>query len=448
MTPIGAAVIFRAADRQTVRRVRSLRQRRGHMESLLSRFLRYIAFDTPSRAGARQSRNGQRRLAQTLSEELQQLGLTQVALNAQGGLTAILPASVPWRAPAIGFVAHLDTAPYCAGKGIRPCITQRYHGGDLLLGESGTVLSPARYPFLRALTDQTLITANGNTLLGAASKAGIAALMTAVACLRHKGLPHGEIQLAFLPDKEIGLATGALDKTIFQPAWACTLDGEGVGAIYPETFNAAEAVITFVGRAAPPGAAQGRLVNALTLAMRFQQCLPAQESAEQSRDRAGFYHLCDIKGDAARAELRYLLRDFSREGFEARKSALITVARQVGQGLHPECYIEVMIEDRHYNMLPVLERHPQVLTLAQQAVRDSGLTPQLRPMRHETVAARLADGGLPCFGLFTGGYNYHTREEIVSLTGMEKTVQVILNLAQLTAEQARYTPGVANNAHM
>ncbi|MEQ9902608.1 peptidase T [Pectobacterium aroidearum] len=409
------------------------------MDKLLDRFLNYVSFDTQSKSGVRQvpSTDGQLKLARALQQELLELGFEQVVLSKQGCLMATLPANVAWPVPAIGFISHMDTSPDFSGKNVNPQILENYRGGDIALGVGDEVLSPVMFPVLHQLLGHTLITTDGKTLLGADDKAGIAEIMTALVRLKKSQLPHGDIRVAFTPDEEIGKGAQFFDVKAFNAQWAYTVDGGGVGELEYENFNAASVQVKIVGNNVHPGSAKGVMVNALTLASRYHQQVPESQSPEQTDGYQGFYHLHSMKGTVERADLHYIVRDFDRNGFEQRKQTMLDIAEKVGVGLHPDCYIEVTITDTYYNMREQVEQHPHIIALAQQAMRDCDIEPNMKPIRGGTDGAHLSFQGLPCPNLFTGGYNYHGKHEFVTLEGMEKAVSVIMRIAELTALRAK-----------
>ncbi|MBN3044521.1 peptidase T [Pectobacterium brasiliense] len=409
------------------------------MDKLLDRFLNYVSFDTQSKSGVRQvpSTDGQLKLARALQQELLELGFEQVALSKRGCLMATLPANVAWPVPAIGFISHMDTSPDFSGKNVNPQILENYRGGDIALGVGDEVLSPVMFPVLHQLLGHTLITTDGKTLLGADDKAGIAEIITALVRLKASQLPHGDIRIAFTPDEEIGKGAQFFDVKAFNAQWAYTVDGGGVGELEYENFNAASVQVKIVGNNVHPGSAKGVMVNALTLASRYHQQVPESQSPEQTDGYQGFYHLHTMKGSVERADLHYIVRDFDRNGFEQRKQTMLDIAEKVGAGLHPDCYIEVTITDTYYNMREQVEQHPHIIALAQQAMRDCDIEPNMKPIRGGTDGAHLSFQGLPCPNLFTGGYNYHGKHEFVTLEGMEKAVSVIMRIAELTALRAK-----------
>ncbi|XBS71218.1 peptidase T [Acerihabitans sp. KWT182] len=409
------------------------------MDKLLDRFLNYVSFDTQSKPGVKQvpSTDGQWKLAHALEHELNALGLTHVTLSEHGCLMATLPSNVAWPVPAIGFISHMDTSPDYTARHVNPQIVENYRGGDIALGNGDEILSPVMFPVLHHLLGHTLITTDGKTLLGADDKAGIAEIITAMVRLKIKQIPHGDIRIAFTPDEEVGKGAQFFDVERFGAEWAYTMDGGGIGELEYENFNAASVVVKIVGNNVHPGTAKGVMVNALSLAARFHQKMPADETPETTDGYEGFYHLHNVKGSVDRAEMHYILRDFDRQRFAARKQYMIDTAEAVGKGLHPDCYIELTIEDTYYNMREQVAKYPHIIELAQQAIRDSGLEPVMKPIRGGTDGAQLSFRGLPCPNLFTGGYNYHGKHEFASQDGMEKAVQVIMRIAELSALRAK-----------
>jgi len=409
------------------------------MNKLLDRFFHYISFDTQSKPNIRHipSTTGQMELAQLLRDELTALGLEQVSLNDKGCVMATLPSNVDWPVPVIGFISHLDTSPDFTAKHVKPQILENYRGGDIALGNGEEFLSPVMFPVLHRLIGHTIITTDGKTLLGADDKSGIAEIITAIATLKSTDLPHGPLRIAFTPDEEIGKGAQYFDVAAFNADWAYTIDGGGIGELECENFNAASAKIKIVGNNVHPSQAKGVMVNAMSLATRFHQELPADETPETTEGYQGFYHLTSMKGTVEKAELHYIVRDFDTEGFIARKQKLVQIAQKVGEGLHPACYIDVTIDDQYYNMRDEIAKHPHIIELAEQAMKASGIEPIRKPIRGGTDGAQLSFRGLPCPNLFTGGYNFHGKHEFTTQEGMESAVKVIVNIATLAAEQAK-----------
>ncbi|MCQ4966221.1 peptidase T [Atlantibacter hermannii] len=407
------------------------------MDKLLERFLNYVSMDTQSKPGVRQvpSTEGQWKLLRVLKTQMEELGLVDVTLSEHGTLMGTLPTNVDHAVPAIGFISHVDTSPDFSGKNVNPQILENYRGGDIALGIGDEVLSPVMFPVLHQLLGQTLITTDGKTLLGADDKAGVAEIMTAMAVLKAKNIPHGDIRVAFTPDEEVGKGAKFFDVEKFDAQWAYTVDGGGVGELECENFNAASVTIKIVGNNVHPGTAKGVMVNALSLAARIHAEIPADESPEMTDGHEGFYHLNAMKGSVDKAEMHYIIRDFDRSQFEARKRKMMEIAKKVGKGLHPDCYIELVIEDSYYNMRDKVAEHPHIIEIAQQAMKDCDIEPLMKPIRGGTDGAQLSFKGLPCPNLFTGGYNYHGKHEFVTLEGMEKAVAVIVRIAELTAQR-------------
>ncbi|WP_024548531.1 peptidase T [Siccibacter turicensis] len=407
------------------------------MDKLLERFLHYVSLDTQSRPGVKQvpSTDGQWTLLRLLQSQLIELGLVDVTLSEHGTVMGTLPANIAKKVPAIGFISHVDTSPDFTGKNVNPQIVENYRGGDIALGVGDEVLSPVMFPVLHQLTGHTIITTDGKTLLGADDKAGVAEIMTALAVMKQENIPHGDIRVAFTPDEEVGKGALNFDVEAFNAEWAYTIDGGGVGELEYENFNAASVTIKIVGNNVHPGSAKGVMVNALSLAARIHAEVPANESPECTDGYDGFYHLHSMKGNVDRAEMHYIIRDFDRDNFEARKRTMMDIAKKVGKGLHPDCYIELVIEDSYYNMREQVVQHPHIIDIARQAMIDCDIEPQMKPIRGGTDGAQLSFKGLPCPNIFTGGYNYHGKHEFVTLEGMEKAVQVIVRIAELTAEQ-------------
>ena len=399
------------------------------MDKLLERFLNYVSMDTQSNPG------GQWKLLRVLKTQMEELGLVDVTLSEHGTLMGTLPTNVDHAVPAIGFISHVDTSPDFSGKNVNPQILENYRGGDIALGIGDEVLSPVMFPVLHQLLGQTLITTDGKTLLGADDKAGVAEIMTAMAVLKAKNIPHGDIRVAFTPDEEVGKGAKFFDVEKFDAQWAYTVDGGGVGELECENFNAASVTIKIVGNNVHPGTAKGVMVNALSLAARIHAEIPADESPEMTDGHEGFYHLNAMKGSVDKAEMHYIIRDFDRSQFEARKRKMMEIAKKVGKGLHPDCYIELVIEDSYYNMRDKVAEHPHIIEIAQQAMKDCDIEPLMKPIRGGTDGAQLSFKGLPCPNLFTGGYNYHGKHEFVTLEGMEKAVAVIVRIAELTAQR-------------
>ncbi|OOF68355.1 peptidase T [Rodentibacter caecimuris] len=401
-----------------------------YKEKLLKRFLHYISFDTQSKPGAKSSpsSSGQLKLAKELKNELLSLGLQNVNLTEHGVLTAFLPARERDTALTIGLISHLDTSPQCSGKHIKAEVIENYRGGDIALGLGEEFISPVYYPFMHRLIGKTLIVPDGTTLLGADNKAGIAEIMTVLEILAQGALPHCHIRVAFTPDEEIGLGMHYFPMEMFSCDWAYTLDGGEVGELEYENFNAATARLIFYGRNMHTGYAKNRLINALTLACEFQQSLPVDETPETTEGKAGFFHLAHFLGGIEKTEIHYLIRDFDISGFRQRKQFLKELVNQFNIKKKLKQKVEINIEDSYRNMYECIKNVPQSILLADQAMKNCGIQPIHKPIRGGTDGAWLAERGVACPNIFTGGYNFHSKHEIISLEGMLQAVEVIIEI--------------------
>ncbi|QXO15883.1 peptidase T [Vibrio ostreae] len=407
------------------------------MENLVGRFLRYVTYDTQSKPKNHHcpSSTGQKAFALMLHDELLELGLSEVTLDEHGYVMAKLKSNVDYAVPAIGFIAHMDTAPDASGKNIKPQIVENYQGGDIALGRGDEVLSPIHYPELHHLHGFNLITTDGKTLLGADDKAGVAEIITALAVLiAHPEIEHGDICVAFTPDEEIGRGAHHFDVKKFGAQWAYTVDGGPVGELEYENFHAATASVICHGVCVHPGTAKNKLVNAMQIAARFILMMPEQETPEHTDGYQGFYHLAAAKMAVAKSELDYLLRDFEREGLEARKRCMQDIVSTLNSQLK-KGRVELIIHDCYANMKEKIAPHPHIIELAQAAMEECGVEPLIKPIRGGTDGARLSFMGLPCPNLFTGGYNFHGIHEFITIEGMEQAVKVLVKLAQKTAQR-------------
>lgn len=403
-------------------------------QQLVERFLRYVAEETRSDASSHTvpSTPTQIVFAKKLAEELRQIGMSDVQYNEQNGfVTATLPATVTEPTATIGFIAHMDTADFNATN-VTPQIHEQYDGQDLVLNETlGVVLSATEFPNLRNYIGQTLITTDGTTLLGADDKAGIAEIMTAMAYLmEHPEIPHGTLKVAFGPDEEIGRGADLFDVSGFQADFAYTMDGGPVGELQWESFNAAQAVVTIQGKNVHPGTAKDTMVNATTLARTFADRLPADQVPEHTEKREGFFHLLGIQGEVDTAQLTYIIRDFDRDAFEARKQLLYTVAQELNETAQCE-RVRIDMHDEYYNMGALLADDMRPVHLAQQAMQHVGIEPIIEPIRGGTDGSKLTYMGLPTPNIFAGGENFHGRYEFISVQAMERAVAVIIAIAQL-----------------
>jgi tripeptide aminopeptidase len=409
---------------------------------VLDRFLRYVRIDTQSRHEATDfpSTPGQLDLLRLLRDELAALGCAEVTLDEHGYVMATVPATLPPGNPAppvVAFFAHVDTSEDAPGAGVEPQVWRQYDGRDLALpGDPTQVLQPAEDAPLRAAIGHDLVTSDGRTLLGADDKAGVAAIMAAVAyLLRHPEIPHGRLRICFNPDEEVGRGMNHIDLAVLGADYAYTLDASDAGEVQNETFSADGANVTFYGRGIHPGWAKGILVNALKVAADFLAALPRDGlSPETTAEREGFVHPVSMSGNAEEARIRFIVRDFDTEKLVEKEDLLRRLA-EAAVARHPEARYEIEVVEQYRNMREVLDRHPQVVALADEAVRRVGLTPLRRPIRGGTDGSRLSAMGLPTPNLFTGGHNAHSRKEWASVQDMGKAAWMVVELAQLWGEQ-------------
>lgn len=402
--------------------------------TLIDRFLKYVSFDTQSSetTGTTPSTPGQRVFARALVEELERIGLEEITLDENSYLMATLPANTAETLPVIGFIAHLDTSPDMSGKDVQPRIVD-YEGGDIVLSEDGAVvLSAEMFPELSEYVGRQLIVTDGRTLLGADDKAGIAAIISAVEYLKaHPEIKHGKIRIAFTPDEEIGAGADHFDVEKFGADWAYTIDGGRAGELEYENFNAAAAKFHFKGLNVHPGSAKNKMVNASLLAVELAGWLPAVQRPEHTEGYEGFFHLTSMSGTVEEATLSYIIRDHSRALFEQKKQLLQAFADQMNR-LHPES-TRLEIRDQYYNMREVVEPEKHIVDLAFQAMTAVGVTPVVQPIRGGTDGARLSFIGLPCPNIFAGGLNFHGRYEFLPIPSLEKSMQTIIKIAELSA---------------
>ncbi|MEZ8270206.1 peptidase T [Vibrio splendidus] len=405
------------------------------MEKLVERFLNYVTFDTKSDPSNQQcpSSPGQITFAEALKSELIALELADVSLDENGYLMAKLPSNVDYDVPAIGFVAHMDTAPDASGANVKPQLIKDYQGGTIELGASGECLNPSQYPDLDTLHGHDLITTDGTTLLGADNKAGIAEIISAIAYLKaNPDVKHGDICIGFTPDEEIGRGANLFDVKKFGAEWAYTIDGGPVGELEFENFNATSADVICHGVNVHPGTAKGKMVNSMNIAAQFQLMMPTQETPECTEGYEGFYHLKSAEMGVARSELGYIIRDFEREGVEARKAFMQQKVDELNECLE-KGRVELVLTDSYFNMKEMVEPHQHIIELAKQAMIECDVEPMIKPIRGGTDGARLSFMGLPCPNIFTGGYNFHGIHEFITIQGMEQAVKVIVELSQRTA---------------
>ncbi|MBW4875413.1 MAG: peptidase T, partial [Paeniclostridium sp.] len=398
-------------------------------EKVLERFLKYVTFDTtadPKNSNCPSS-EGQRVFAKYIVEELKALGLEDANVDENSYVMATLKGNVEG-VPTVGFISHLDTAPDVTGKNVKPRIVKNYDGKDIVLNEElNVVTSPKDYPEMETLIGEDVIVTDGTTLLGADDKAGIAEIVTAIEYLvNHPEIKHGDIKIGFTPDEEVGRGANLFDVEKFGAKYAYTMDGGIVGELQYENFNAAAATITIQGRNVHPGSAKNKLVNALHIAAEISEMFPANERPETTEGYEGFYHLNDINGNVEKASMVYIIRDHDKNKFEERKSFMREVVEKVNEKYNGRITLD--LNDQYYNMKEKVEPVKFVVDIVDEAMKETGITPIIVPIRGGTDGARLSFMGLPTPNMFTGGENFHGRYEYIAVESMEKAVETIVNI--------------------
>ena len=404
------------------------------MMDIVERFLKYTQFDTQSAEDSDSVPSTPKQLvfAEYLKKELEAEGLSDVEMDDHGYIYATLKASVKGHIPTIGFISHYDTSPDCSGAGIQPHIVHQYDGSDILLSE-GITSSPSKFPELLQHVGEDLIVTDGHTLLGADDKAGIAEIVQAMCWLRdHPEIPHGMIRVAFNPDEEIGMGAHHFDVDRFGCEWAYTMDGGDVGELEFENFNAASARVYIKGVSVHPGYAKGKMINANALAAEFATMLPADETPETTEGYQGFYHLLGIESNIEQAKMHYIIRDHDRSDFEDRKRFISRCADEMNTKFG-EGTVTIELKDQYYNMKEKIDPQMHVIDLVLHAMQECGVAPKVKPIRGGTDGAQLSFRGLPCPNIFAGGVNFHGPYEFVSIQSMQKAMQVIVKICELTA---------------
>ncbi|MCA1010987.1 peptidase T [Halobacillus halophilus] len=406
-------------------------------DEILERFCSYVKVNTQSDENNPNtpSTEGQWVLARQLVKELEEIGMSEVSIDEYAYVMATLPANTEKDVPVIGFLAHMDTAVDFTGENVRPQVVESYDGGDISLNEE-VKLSPMDFPELSNYKGHTLITTDGTTLLGADNKAGVTEIMTALDYLiQHPEIKHGKIRVAFTPDEEIGRGPHKFNIEKFAASYAYTVDGGPIGELQFESFNAATAKVDFYGNSVHPGTAKDKMVNALKLAIEFQENLPKKETPEYTEKYEGFYHLNTFQGDVEHASLTYLVRDHDQNLFENRKSRLIQLVEDMKDKYGAE-RISIDMTDQYYNMGDKIEPVKEIVNTAAEAMEILSIEPLIKPIRGGTDGSQLSYMGLPTPNIFTGGQNFHGKYEYISLDHMEKAVKVIAEIARLFEEKA------------
>lgn len=409
-------------------------------QEIIDRFISYVTIDTQSDPESKStpSTAKQWELANKLVEELKGMGLQDVNIDENAYVMATLPANVSHSLPIIGFISHFDTSPDFSGTNVKPQIIKNYDGREIILNqEKNIILSPDYFNDLLQYEGQTLITTDGTTLLGADDKAGITEIMEAVKYLtENPQIKHGTIKICFTPDEEIGRGAHKFDVKKFGADWAYTMDGSQIGELEYENFNAAAAVVRIKGKSVHPGYAKDKMVNSMYIAQDFINSLPRLETPEHTEGRQGFFHLSSIKGDVEETKLQYIIRDHDKDHFEARKEVMLDLASEINAQYEQEI-VEIEIRDQYFNMREKIEPVKHIVKIAKEAMEAVDVKPIIKPIRGGTDGSQLSYMGLPCPNIFAGGHNFHGKYEYVPVESMQKAVEVIVKIAELTAKKYR-----------
>ena len=407
-------------------------------EHLINRFVSYVTVDTESDPTSESTPSTAKQwdLANALVEELKSIGMQEVSIDENAYIMATLPSNSAKKLPIIGFISHFDTSPDFTGANVKPQIIENYDGSDIILDEEqNIILSPAYFEDLLLYKGQTLITTDGNTLLGADDKAGITEIISAMEYLiNHPEIEHGTIKVGFTPDEEIGRGAHKFDVKKFGADWAYTMDGSQVGELEYENFNAAGAIVTVKGKIVHPGYAKGKMINSMYIATEFINSLPQLETPEHTEGREGFFHLHNMIGAVEETKLQYIIRDHDRSHFEARKNVINKLAEDLNTQYGRDV-ISIEIKDQYFNMREKIEPVMHIVDIAEKAMIEANIKPLVKPIRGGTDGSQLSYMGLPCPNIFAGGHNFHGRYEYVPVESMQKAIEVIVNIAQLVARQ-------------
>jgi len=410
------------------------------MQHIIDRFISYVTIDTESDANSPTTPSTKKQLvlAKLLVKELKEIGMKEVTIDKNGYVMATLPSNVKHDVPTIGFVSHYDTTPDFTGKDVKPQIVKNYDGGDIVLNaKENIVLSPSYFSDLLLYKGQTLITTNGLTLLGADDKAGITEIVTAMEFLiKNPDVKHGKIRICFTPDEEIGRGADLFDVEKFGAQWAYTMDGSQIGELEYENFNAAGVKITFKGKSVHPGYAKGKMINSMLIANDFINELPKGETPQETKGYEGFFHVTQLQGSLEETKLELIIRDHDMKLFQQRKSLVEKItakfnkkfAKQFGEDI-----VITEIKDQYYNMKEKVVPVMFIVDLAEKAMKNLGIKPLIKPIRGGTDGCRLSYMGLPCPNIFAGGHNFHGKYEYVPVESMQKAIDVIVKIAELTA---------------
>lgn len=409
---------------------------------IIDRFISYVTIDTESNPNSNTTPSTEKQwdLANKLVEELKQIGMEDVSIDENAYIMATLPSNVDHEVPTIGFISHFDTSPDFTGANVKPQIIENYDGGDITLNEElNIILSPNYFEDLLLYKGQTLITTDGTTLLGADDKAGICEIVSAMEYLiKHPEIKHGKIRVGFTPDEEIGRGAHKFDVEKFGADWAYTMDGSQVGELEYENFNAAGVKLTFKGKSVHPGYAKGKMINSILLANQFITQLPAEEVPEKTTGYEGFFHVNDIEGSIEETQVQLIIRDHDLDKYQQRKAFIQQLTDQMNKDYAEKFGEDIVIceiSDQYFNMKEKVTPVFHIVDIAEQAMKDLNITPIIKPIRGGTDGSQLSYMGLPCPNIFAGGHNFHGKYEYVPVESILKATQVIVKIAELTAQK-------------
>lgn len=412
------------------------------MQHIIDRFISYVTVDTESDPNSDTTPSSEKQwvLANQLVEELKTMGLSEVTIDKNGYIMATLPSNVDYDVPVIGFVAHYDTTPDFTGANVKPQIVKNYDGKDIVLNEKeNIILSPNYFKDLLQYKGQTIITTDGTTLLGADDKAGITEIVTAMEHLiKNPSIKHGTLKVGFTPDEEIGRGAHKFDVENFGADWAYTMDGSQIGELEYENFNAAGAKITLKGKSVHPGYAKNKMINSMLIANKFINKLPKDEVPEKTRGYEGFFHVHHLKGSIEETVLELIIRDHSSTKFKKRKELIEEITKKLNKKYAKQFGEDIVIteiKDQYYNMKEKVKPVMHIVDIAEEAMIELGIKPLIKAIRGGTDGCQLSYMGLPCPNIFAGGHNFHGKYEYVPVESMQKATEVIVKIAEITAEK-------------
>jgi len=406
-------------------------------KKIIDRFISYVKIDSQSDANSEStpSTKKQWNIANKLVQDLNHIGLSKVSIDENAYIYATLPSNIKKKCPTIGFISHFDTSPDFSGTNINPQIVKNYNGGDIVLNKNKNIILSSKYfSEIKQYKGQTIITTDGNTLLGSDDKAGVCEIISAMEFLiNNPEIKHGDIKIGFTPDEEIGRGAHKFDVAKFGADWAYTMDGSQIGELEYENFNAASAIIKIKGRIVHPGYAKGKLVNSMYYASKFINMVPLNETPEKTEGYEGFYHLTSIKGLVEQTDLQYIVRDHDLNKFKNRKAFLINLVESLNKEFDQNIF-EIKITDQYFNMKEKVEPHMHIVDIAEKAMKALNIKPLIKPIRGGTDGSQLSYMGLPCPNIFAGGHNFHGKYEYLPVNSMISAIKVICKVCEITTD--------------